>query len=198
VYQQLQTQQNIKQTIMPDKDLAYTVLADLKRVISEYATAATESSCQQIRQTFTQLLNSSLTLQGQLYKTMEQQGMYTPASPALRQEVDKQIRSCEQTAQQTQQHLQQFGVQIQAAGQAQYSQQLQYQQPFIQNQSNIQQYSYNQNQASNQLQYAQNQHSAQHHQHQQHHQNQHQRQHAFATQQKNNQYYVLNSLSYIA
>ncbi|REK68510.1 MAG: spore coat protein [Cohnella sp.] len=95
------------QSFMPDKDLAYTVLADLKRVTREYATAATESVCPNVRQMFTQLLNNTLAMQGELYNSMKQQNMYTASSPALRQEIDKQLKEYQQTQQQTNQFVQQ-------------------------------------------------------------------------------------------
>ncbi|MBB6633714.1 spore coat protein [Cohnella thailandensis] len=95
------------QQFMPDEDLAYTVLADLKRVTREYGTAATESVCPSVRQQFTQLLNTTLAMQGELYTAMSQQNMYSAASPALRQEIDKQMKEYQQTQQKTNQFLQQ-------------------------------------------------------------------------------------------
>ncbi|SEN77714.1 spore coat protein [Paenibacillus sp. OV219] len=128
-YQQQQQGQTLHQPILTDEDLAYTVLADLKRVVSEYTTAATESSCQQVRALFTNLLNSTLQMQGQLFKVMEQNNMYSTSSPALRQEIDKQLKQNQQTAQKTDQFLQQLslgggGYRIQ-----QQYQPVQYQQP---------------------------------------------------------------------
>jgi spore coat protein CotF len=93
--------------IMPDGDLAYTILSDLKRVTREYATAATESSCQNVRQMFTNLMDNTLRMQGELYTIMQSNNMYNASSPALRQEVDKQIKSYQQTQQKTNQFLQQ-------------------------------------------------------------------------------------------
>ncbi|MDQ0061156.1 spore coat protein [Paenibacillus harenae] len=98
-------QQN--QPFLSDEDLAYTVLCDLKRVVREYATAATEASCPDIRELFTKLTNSTLTMQGQLFQAMQQANMYNTASPALRQELDKQMKQYQQTKQKTQQFLQQ-------------------------------------------------------------------------------------------
>ncbi|SFE47165.1 Coat F domain-containing protein [Paenibacillus catalpae] len=92
---------------LPDEDLAYTVLSDLKRVVREYATAATESTCPEVRQMFTHLLNSTLKLQGNLFQAMQSQNMYSTASSALRQEIDKQTKEYQQTQQKTQQYLQQ-------------------------------------------------------------------------------------------
>ncbi|WP_338552339.1 spore coat protein [Paenibacillus sp. KS-LC4] len=108
-------QQQYAQSFLPEEDLAYTVLSDLKRVTREYATGATESSCPSIRQMFTNLLNSTLKMQGELYQVMQSQNMYNTASPVLRQEIDKQIKEYQQTQQKTSQFLQQrMGSQSQA------------------------------------------------------------------------------------
>lgn len=91
-------------SFMADEDLMNTVLADLKRTVREYTTAATESACPTVRQAFNELTMDTLRLQGDLYTHMSQLNMYTAPSKALRQELDKQL----QTAQQTQQKCQQF------------------------------------------------------------------------------------------
>ncbi|WP_409343079.1 spore coat protein [Paenibacillus sp. MBLB4367] len=105
MYQQSQQQQQQQQSagLIPEKDMLYTILADLKRSTREYATAVTESNCPIVRQTFTQLLNGTLKLQGELYDFMKRQNMYNTASPALRQEIDKQLQQYKQTEQQTEQ-----------------------------------------------------------------------------------------------
>jgi spore coat protein CotF len=95
------------QPFLPDEDLAHTVLSDLKRVTREYAIAATESVCPTVRQQFTQLLNTTLAMQGELYNAMSQQKMYNAASPALKQEIDKQLKSYQSTQQKTNQFVQQ-------------------------------------------------------------------------------------------
>ncbi|KQO14667.1 spore coat protein [Paenibacillus algorifonticola] len=100
-------QQQYAQSFLPEEDLAYTVLSDLKRVTREYATAATEAACPSIRQMFTNLLNSTLKMQGELYQVMQSQNMYNTASPVLRQEIDKQLKEYQQTQQKTSQFLQQ-------------------------------------------------------------------------------------------
>ncbi|WP_341278802.1 spore coat protein [Paenibacillus sp. FSL H8-0537] len=108
-------QQQYAQSFLPEEDLAYTVLSDLKRVTREYATGATEAACPSIRQMFTNLLNSTLKMQGELYQVMQSQNMYSTASPVLRQEIDKQIKEYQQTQQKTSQFLQQrMGSQSQA------------------------------------------------------------------------------------
>ncbi|MFS0840622.1 spore coat protein [Paenibacillus sp. 1P03SA] len=108
--QQLQQQQNQQQnpqngSPLSDKDLLYTILADHKRVIREYATAATESTCPEIRQLFNHLTLNTLLLQGELYTFMKQNNMYSTPSPALRQDIDKQIQHSQQSGQQTQQRV---------------------------------------------------------------------------------------------
>jgi spore coat protein CotF len=94
-------------TKLPDEDMAYTILSDLKRVTREYATASTESVCPEIRQMFTQLLNNTLQMQGELYNVMQQNNMYSASSPALKQEIDKQFKQNQQTQQKTNQFVQQ-------------------------------------------------------------------------------------------
>lgn len=95
------------QSILTEEDLVSTILADLKRVVREYATAATESTCPDIRQLFTKLMDSTLTLQGKLFQAMQQSNMYNTSSPALRQELDKQVKQYQQTKQKTTQFVQQ-------------------------------------------------------------------------------------------
>ncbi|WP_239614895.1 spore coat protein [Cohnella mopanensis] len=92
---------------LTDEDMASTILSDLKRVTREYATAATECVCPDLRQMFTQLLNSTLTLQGELYTAMSQNNMYNASSPALKPEIDKQLKQYQQTQQKTSQFVQQ-------------------------------------------------------------------------------------------
>lgn len=120
---------------LPDEDLAYTVLADLKRVVREYATAATEATNPEVRQMFTHLLNSTLKLQGNLFQVMQAQKMYSTASSALRQEIDKQTKQNQQTQQKTMQYLQQRLGGSQPAfpqfGQFQHQQQHQPHQPYF-------------------------------------------------------------------
>jgi spore coat protein CotF len=92
---------------LSEEDKASAILMDLKRVTREYATAATESVCPEIRQMFTQLLNNTLTMQGELYNAMQQNNMYNASSPALKQELDKQFMQYQQTQQKTTQFVQQ-------------------------------------------------------------------------------------------
>ncbi|MBW7454648.1 spore coat protein [Paenibacillus sepulcri] len=106
MYQQQNMQNGQVQMLMPEEDMAYTVLADLKRVVREYATAATESSCPEIRGMFTHLLNNTLHMQGELFNAMKQANMYSVSSPALRQDLTKQLQQNQQTLVKTEQHLQ--------------------------------------------------------------------------------------------
>lgn len=92
---------------LPDEDMAYTILADLKRVTREYATAATESACPVVRQMFTQLLDDTLKVQGELFNAMQQNNMYSLPSQALKPEIDKQLKQGQQTQQKTAQFVQQ-------------------------------------------------------------------------------------------
>jgi len=100
-------QQPTQQSPMPEKDMLYTILADLKRTCQEYTTATLESNCPNVRQMFTDLLTNSLQLQNQLYTFMKQQNMYNTSSKALQQEINKQIQSYQQCSQQSQQFIQQ-------------------------------------------------------------------------------------------
>lgn len=95
------------QPTLSDDDKVSAILSDLKRVTREYATAATESVCPEIRQMFTQLTNNTLTMQGELYNLMQQNNMYNASSPALKQELDKQFKQYQQTQQKTTQFVQQ-------------------------------------------------------------------------------------------
>ncbi|WP_349293048.1 spore coat protein [Cytobacillus spongiae] len=99
--------QIVSSSILKDEDLLYTILADLKRTSREYTTAATESNCSVVRNTFENLLQDSLKMQGQLYQFMSQQGMYNTSSPAVESQIAQQITQYSQTQQQTDQLVQQ-------------------------------------------------------------------------------------------
>ncbi|NGM82973.1 spore coat protein [Paenibacillus sp. 7124] len=92
---------------MQEEDLLNIILADLKRTVREYATAATESNCQTVRRAFNDLTMNTLRIQGDLYMQMSQLNMYQAPSKALRQELDKQIQSAHQTQQKARQFAQQ-------------------------------------------------------------------------------------------
>jgi len=125
--QQQQGQQQSQLTPMPEKDMLYTILADLKRTSQEYTIATMESNCPNVHQLFTDLLNSSLNLQNQLFTFMKQQNMYTTSSKVLQQEINKQIQQNQQCAQQSQQFIQQ------KMNQQNQQQQFQQQRPMYQN-----------------------------------------------------------------
>ncbi|WP_055110282.1 spore coat protein [Paenibacillus ihumii] len=105
--------------LLPEEDLLNFILADLKRTVREYTTATTESSCPSVRQMFTQLTDSTLQLQGQLYQLMSSQNMYSAPSKASRTEIDKKLQEAQQTQQKlqqfTQQRTSQFGGNVQAS-----------------------------------------------------------------------------------
>ncbi|MCJ8013339.1 spore coat protein [Paenibacillus sp. KQZ6P-2] len=130
---QNQTQNQSNSAFMQDEDLLYTILSDLKRTVREYTTATTEASCPTVRQMFTQMTNDTLRMQGDLYNLMKQMNMYSTSSPALRQDVDKQI----QDARNTQQKCRQF-VQQKTSGMGQSAQASQMQASQMQPQQNAQ------------------------------------------------------------
>lgn len=112
--QQQQQQQQAVQNLLPEKDWLYTVLCDLKRTAREYATAVTESSDDSLRKIFTDLLNSTLTMQWQVYTLMKQNNMYNASSPAQGQEIQKQIQTYQKSGQEAFQFAKQkLGQQIQ-------------------------------------------------------------------------------------
>lgn len=92
---------------MQEKDLLSSILADLKRTSREYTTGVTEAACPVVRQMFTELTHSTLTLQGQLFTIMEQNNMYSVASPALRQEINKLLNDNQQLQMKCNQFVQQ-------------------------------------------------------------------------------------------
>jgi spore coat protein CotF len=98
---------NQQTPVLQDQDIVYTFLADLKRTAREYTTAVTESNCPAVRQMFEQLLQSTLKLQDQTYQLMAQQGWYNTSSPAVNQEITKQMQTYQQTQLQTNQLIQQ-------------------------------------------------------------------------------------------
>ena len=128
--------QQQQQSMLSEEDLASTIISDLKRIVREYATATTESTCPDIRQLFTKLTDSTMKMQGQMFETMQQNNMYNASSPALRQELDKQVKQYQQTKQKTVQFVQQNLGQQQnqtfytPAMQQQSAQQQQGQQPY--------------------------------------------------------------------
>lgn len=97
-------------SFMPDADLAYTILADLKRTVREYSTATTEANCPTVRQMFTDLTNSTLKLQGELYTVMQQNNLYQAPGKALQSDINKQIQTANQTKQECEQFVQQKNI----------------------------------------------------------------------------------------
>ncbi|PZD95097.1 spore coat protein [Paenibacillus sambharensis] len=95
---------------MSDADMAGTILADLKRVSREYATAVTEAACPEIRRGFNDLLSSTLQLQGKLYELMRDQHMYSTPSAAARNEISSKLENNRNEAGQTEHYLHQLGL----------------------------------------------------------------------------------------
>ncbi|MEK4731269.1 spore coat protein [Paenibacillus sp. FSL L8-0641] len=109
-------------SFMPEKDLLYTILADMKRTVREYTTATTESNCPSVRQMFTDLTNDTLRLQGDLYHLMSQNNMYATPTKALRIDLDKQIQEARKTQQECQQFIQQKSTSAGVYGQSMHQQ----------------------------------------------------------------------------
>lgn len=102
-------------SIMEEQDLVKTILADEKRVIKEYASAATEAECQMVRDAFTQIFNDTLQIQGEVFQLMSQQGWYGTPDPASASQLQQQVQKHKQTEQQTMQWMQQQGIASQGA-----------------------------------------------------------------------------------
>lgn len=96
---------NNQQVVLAEQDIAYTLLCDLKRVVREYATAATESSCPTIRTLNTQLLNTALKSQGDLYNVMQAAQLYDQPLVAPQSVIKQQIDSYKQSEQKLNQFL---------------------------------------------------------------------------------------------
>lgn len=91
---------NTNQTVtLTEEDVATTLLCDLKRVVREYATAATESTCPNIRAMHTQLLNTALKSQGDLFNAMKQAQLYDQPLYASQSDIKKQVDAYKQTEQ---------------------------------------------------------------------------------------------------
>lgn len=101
---------HLQHDMLPQDDLLKILLADLRRTSREYTTATTESSCPMIRSLFSELTDSTLKLQGELYKLMEQHQIYTVPAGAPRKDLDKNL----QEAQQLRGQAKQFAAQHQS------------------------------------------------------------------------------------
>jgi len=106
-----QQNQSQNQQMLTESDYLNVILSDLKRTSREYTTATTESACPVVRRMFTDLTNSTLRLQGELFQVMEQNQMYTAPSPSPRQLIDKEIQTAQQDHQQAHQLSQQSNMQ---------------------------------------------------------------------------------------
>lgn len=94
---------------LSEQDQFQNILVLLKHTASEYASAVTESNCAVVRQTMQRLLHETLTEQADCFQMMSRHGWYTIAPQASRQDVQKEVLSHRQTAQQTAQMLQGMG-----------------------------------------------------------------------------------------
>jgi len=104
--------------ILTEEDVASTLIGDLKRVVREYATAATESSCPDVRAMFTQLLNTALTSQGKLFYAMKASQLYDQPLVAPQQSIKQQVDAYKQTEQQLNAFLAQHQQMIGQSGTA--------------------------------------------------------------------------------
>lgn len=102
--------------ILTEQDLANTLLCDLKRVVREYATAATEATCPDVRAMYTQLLNTALTSQGNLFYAMKASQIYEQPLLASQQTIKQQVDAFKQTEQQLNTFLSQHQQLIGQAG----------------------------------------------------------------------------------
>ncbi|MEF2966918.1 spore coat protein [Paenibacillus sp. M1] len=96
--------------MIPQDELFKIILADLRRIVREYATATTESSCPAIRRTFAELTDSTLRMQGDLYMLLEQNRIYSAPAGASRQELNKHLQEAEKTHQKVHQIMQQHSA----------------------------------------------------------------------------------------
>ncbi|WP_233500588.1 spore coat protein [Paenibacillus antibioticophila] len=102
----------LQNDMLPQDDLLKIMLADLRRTSREYTTATTEASCPAIRSLFSELTDSTLKLQGELYKLMEQQQIYTKPAGASRKEVDQNLQEAEQACMKAKQLVAQHQSQL--------------------------------------------------------------------------------------
>ncbi|MGM1048543.1 Coat F domain-containing protein [Paenibacillus uliginis N3/975] len=95
-------------SFLPEEDLLNTILDGLKRTVSEYTTATTESACPTVRSMFSNLTAETLKMQGEMYQLIEQQNQYAaPVPHAMKSDVDKQLQEMQNTVQQTRQLISQ-------------------------------------------------------------------------------------------
>ena len=97
------------QAILREQDVFTVILNLLKNTAREYATAVTEASCPNVRQTMQNMLNETLSEQADCYQVMNRQGWYPPASRAARQDVQQAIQKHRQAAGQLMQIVGQGG-----------------------------------------------------------------------------------------
>ena len=93
---------------LQDKDMATTVLNELKRMAAEYTTACTEAAAPNIRHMFEQLLHQTLADQEQLFQAMSRFHMYGQPVYAQHSDVQHEIEQGRHTAEQQQQLMRQW------------------------------------------------------------------------------------------
>ena len=72
---------------MQEKDMVLDILSGTKASLGNYAKVITETSNQNLRQTFQQMRDSDEKFQYDLYKVAEQKGYYTTSPPCNPQDV---------------------------------------------------------------------------------------------------------------
>lgn len=72
-----------------DKEMVNDILNSCKSSLTIYATAISETSNQELRQTLQQIRNSDEQFQYQLYQLASQKGFYKPAASASSQQMQE-------------------------------------------------------------------------------------------------------------
>lgn len=72
-----------------DKEMVNDVLSMINTSLTNYASCISQSSNQQLRQTFQQIRNSDEQFQFQLYQMAEQKGFYKAAAQADQQDIQQ-------------------------------------------------------------------------------------------------------------
>ena len=74
---------------MEEKSIVNDILSSTKSCLKDYASAITETSNLELRQTFQNLRNSSESFQYELFKLAESKGYYIPAQNSTQDEIQK-------------------------------------------------------------------------------------------------------------
>lgn len=97
------------QAAMREQDAFTVILNLLKNTAREYATAVTEASCPNVRQTMQNMLNETLSEQADCYQVMNRQGWYPPAPQASRHDIQQAVQKHRQAVSQLMQIAAQGG-----------------------------------------------------------------------------------------